>query len=161
MVTGRVPVLFLFLGINGGTGACPSSSCKHWWTQAENHWIRLPETCYSVFGKSLMIDLTCTASQAVHIVNTNEIGPRRKLWCSTHKLSNFIELDLVVFNIIAFKMISNFFETAYTYTHTYTHIYIHTHLYIYIYIYIYTYVRLSVCVCVCSWAAVLYLSRCD
>ena len=36
----------------------------------------IPETSYSMFGKSLTTDLTCAVSQAVHILNIYEIGPR-------------------------------------------------------------------------------------
>ena len=47
----------------------------------------LPDTCYSVFGKSLTTDLTCAVSQAVHILNTYEIVPEwtydvRRLNCA-------------------------------------------------------------------------------
>ena len=81
------------------------------------HWIMLPETCYSVFGKSLTTDLTYAISQAVHILNTYEIGPRIDLWCSTPKLFNFIELDLIVLKIIGFKIMLNFFgHPIYIYT---------------------------------------------
>ena len=73
------------------------------------HWIILLETCYSMFGKRLTTILTCAVSLVVHLLNIYEIGPRIKLWYSTPKLLNFIELDLVVFKIIAFKMMSNFF----------------------------------------------------
>ena len=71
------------------------------------HWIMLPETCYSMFGKSLTTDLTIAVSKAVHKLNTNKIGPRINLWCSTPKLFNFVELDQVFFKIIAFKMLFN------------------------------------------------------
>ena len=69
-------------------------------------WIMFLETCYSVFGKSLITNLTCAMSQMVHILNTYEIGSRINLWCSTPKLFNFIELDFVVFKVIAFKIIT-------------------------------------------------------
>ena len=72
------------------------------------HWIMIPETCYSVFVKSLTTDLTYAMSQAVHILNTYEINLRINLWCSTPKLFNFIELDKVIFKINAFKIMSNF-----------------------------------------------------
>ena len=72
------------------------------------HCIRLPDSCYSVFGKSLTTDLTI----AVHIFNTFDIGPRINLCCSTPKLFNFIELILVAFKIIAFKIISIFWGPA-------------------------------------------------
>ena len=72
------------------------------------YWIMLLEICYCAFGKCLTTDLTCAVSQAVYILNTYEIDPRINFWCSTPKLFNFIELDLVVFKIIAFKMMSNF-----------------------------------------------------
>ena len=71
-------------------------------------WILLPETCYSVFGKSLTTDLICAVSQAVHLLNTYEIRPTINLWFLAPKLFDFIELDSVVFKIIAFKMMSNF-----------------------------------------------------
>ena len=71
------------------------------------HWIKLPETCYSVFGKSLTIDLTYAMSQAVHVLNTYEICPRINVWSSILKLFDFVELYWVVFKIIAFKMISH------------------------------------------------------
>ena len=50
------------------------------------------------------LDVYCVTGGA-HI----EVSPRINLRCSTTKLFNFIELDLVVFKIIAFKIISNFF----------------------------------------------------
>ena len=68
----------------------------------------LPETYYSLFDKSSTNDLTCAVSQAAHILNTYEIGPEMILWCSIPKLFNFIGLDFVVFQIIAFKMMSKF-----------------------------------------------------
>ena len=47
--------------------------------------------------------------KAMHILNTYEISPRINLWSTTPKLFSFNELDLLVFKIIAFKMMSNFF----------------------------------------------------
>ena len=55
-------------------------------------WIMLPETYYSIFGKSLTTDLMCVVSKVVHILNTYEIGPRINLWCSTSKLFNFLDI---------------------------------------------------------------------
>ena len=89
----------------------------------------------------LITDLMCAMSQGVHILKTYEISPRINLLCSTPILFNFIEQDLIVYKIIAFKMMSNFFEyPVHTHTHTYIYIYIlgvpknltHTHIYIYI-----------------------------
>lgn len=55
--------------------------------------------------------LTRAVSQAVHILNTDEIGPMMNLWCSTPTLINVIELHRVVFKIIANKMMSIFWGT--------------------------------------------------
>ena len=43
-----------------------------------------------------------------HILSTNEIGHRVNLRCSTPKLLYFIELDKIVFKIIALKITSKF-----------------------------------------------------
>ena len=71
------------------------------------HWIMLLETFYSVFGKSLTIDLTYTVSQTVHILNTYEISSRINLQSSTLKQFTFNELDSEVFKIIALGIMSN------------------------------------------------------
>lgn len=45
-------------------------------------------------------------------MNTDEIAPMINLGCSTPKLFNFTEPDLVAFQIAAFKMMSIFQDTA-------------------------------------------------
>ena len=87
--------------------------------------------------------MTCALPQAGHILKTYEIGPRIYLWCLTSKLFNFIELNSVLFKLIAFKMMLNFCNTLYIY------IYIYIYIYLYIYIYIYTYIYN---VYMCVWA---------
>ena len=103
-VTGPVPVWFLFMRICERTDLCPPHffqlALLNLRRESLPHWKMLQETCYSVFGKNLTTKLTCAMSQAMHILNTNEIGPRINL-C-------FIELDLAVFKITAFKMMLNF-----------------------------------------------------
>ena len=48
-------------------------------------WIILPEIYNSVFGVSLMTHFSCAVSQAVHILNSYEIGSRINLWYSNPK----------------------------------------------------------------------------
>ena len=130
-VTGPVSVGFLCMCMCEGTGLCPHLFLLALINSSRKplpHWIMLQETCYSVLGKSLTIDFACVVSQAVHILNTYEIGPRINLWYSIPLPFNFIAPDLVVFKIIAFRITSNFWDT-----HS-----LSLSLYIYIYIYIYS-----------------------
>ena len=92
------------------------------------HRVLLLKSCYSVFSKGLTTNLTCAMSLAVRILNSYEISPRINLGL-TSKLFNLIELDLVVFKIIVFKMMSNFEGHSIPLP-------LSLSLYIYIYIYI-------------------------
>ena len=79
VVTRTVPVWSLFIGICEGTGLCPSFfllALTNSSSESPLHCLMLPETCNCLFGKSLTTNLTCAVSQAVHILNTYEIGPR-------------------------------------------------------------------------------------
>ena len=71
------------------------------------HWIMLPESCYSMFGKSLTTNLMYAVKQVLHVLNTYEIGPRINLWRSAPKLIQFLWATLSSFQDNCLKMVSN------------------------------------------------------